>query len=180
MGLWNFHQPVKELKSAGKIFIKWPYDFASEVRYTVNVRKFESVKKCHPCDFASDTPMVITVFQALHCKIVLLFSQSQVIRIFLNKTFPLVSVMDKVNIRFLEYLQRIIVPRIPRFRHQHLYPRQENVLKYCLAWQSQLVEDWWLCTHVERQGTSHRRNPPGSAGHTCSSPCLPARDLWWR
>ena len=41
--------------------------------------------------------------------------------------------MDKVNIRFLEYLQRIIVPRIPRFRHQHLYLRQENVLKYRLA-----------------------------------------------
>ena len=44
-GLWNFHQPVKELKSAGKIFIKCPYDFTSEVRYTVNVRKFEPVKK---------------------------------------------------------------------------------------------------------------------------------------
>ena len=58
LGLWNFHQPVKELKSAGKIFIECPYDFASEVRYTVNVRKFELVKKmCHPCDFASDTPM---------------------------------------------------------------------------------------------------------------------------
>ena len=45
LGLWNFHQPVKELKSAGKIFIECPYDFASEVRYTVNVRKFELVKK---------------------------------------------------------------------------------------------------------------------------------------
>ena len=48
LGLWNFHQPVKELKSAGKIFIKCPYDFASEVRYTVNVRKFESVTKNVP------------------------------------------------------------------------------------------------------------------------------------
>ena len=49
---------IKELKSGGKIFIKCPYDFASEVRYTVNVRKFETVKKmCHPCDFASDTPI---------------------------------------------------------------------------------------------------------------------------
>ena len=62
-----------------------------------------------------------------------MFTQSQVIRIFLNKKFPFVSVMDKVTIRFLEYLQRIIVPRIPRFRHQHLYLRQENVLKYRLA-----------------------------------------------
>ena len=60
LGLWNFHQLVKEVKSAGKIFIKCPYDFASEVRYTVNIRKLESVKKmCHPCDFASDTPMII-------------------------------------------------------------------------------------------------------------------------
>ena len=48
LGLWNFHQPVKELKSAGKIFIECPYDFASEVRYTVNVRKFELVKKNVP------------------------------------------------------------------------------------------------------------------------------------
>ena len=62
LGLWNCHQPVKELKSAGKIFIKCPYDFASEVRYTVNVRKFELVKKmCNPCDFASDTPMSVVV-----------------------------------------------------------------------------------------------------------------------
>ena len=48
LGLWNFHPPVKELKSAGKIFIEFPYDFASEVRYTVNVRKFELVKKNVP------------------------------------------------------------------------------------------------------------------------------------
>ena len=41
--LWNFHQPVKELKSTGKIFIKCPYDFASEVRYTVNMNW---LKKC--------------------------------------------------------------------------------------------------------------------------------------
>ena len=68
-----------------------------------------------------------------------MFSQSQVIRIFLNKTFPLVSVMDKVNIRFLEYLQRIIVPRIPRFRHKHLYLRQGNVLKYSLASRALIV-----------------------------------------
>ena len=43
LGLWNFHQPVKELKSTGKIFIKCPYDFASEVRYTVNMNW---LKKC--------------------------------------------------------------------------------------------------------------------------------------
>ena len=43
LGLWNFHQPVKELKSAGKIFIKCPYDFASEVRYAVNLNR---LKKC--------------------------------------------------------------------------------------------------------------------------------------
>ena len=48
LGLWNFHQPVKELKSTGKIFIKRPYDFASEVRYKVNVRKFELVEKNVP------------------------------------------------------------------------------------------------------------------------------------
>ena len=60
LGLWNFHQLVKELMSAVKIFIECPYDFASGVRYIVNVRKFESVKKmCHPCDFASDTPMLV-------------------------------------------------------------------------------------------------------------------------
>ena len=46
--LWNFHQPVKEVKSAGKIFKRCPYDFASEVRYTVNVRKFDQVKKNVP------------------------------------------------------------------------------------------------------------------------------------
>ena len=56
LGLWNFHQPVKELKSTGKIFIECPYDFASEVRYTVNMNWLK--KMCHPCDFASDTPMV--------------------------------------------------------------------------------------------------------------------------
>ena len=39
---------IKELKSGGKIFIKCPYDFASEVRYIVNVRKFELVKKNVP------------------------------------------------------------------------------------------------------------------------------------
>ena len=44
-GLMEFHQPVKELKSPSKIFIECPYDFASEVTYTVNVRKFELVKK---------------------------------------------------------------------------------------------------------------------------------------
>ena len=43
LGLWNFHQPVKELKSTGKIFIKSPYDFSSEVRYTVNMNW---LKKC--------------------------------------------------------------------------------------------------------------------------------------
>ena len=59
LGLWNFHQPVKEVKSAGKIFIRCPYDFASQVGYTVNVRKFEPVyKNLPPCDFASDMPMV--------------------------------------------------------------------------------------------------------------------------
>ena len=31
LGLWNFHQLVKELKSPGKIFIECPYDFASEI-----------------------------------------------------------------------------------------------------------------------------------------------------
>ena len=41
----GWHQPVKELKSVGKIFIECPYDFASEVIYTVNLRKFELVKK---------------------------------------------------------------------------------------------------------------------------------------
>ena len=67
LGLWNFHQPVKEVKSASKIFIRCPYDCASEVRYTVNVRKFESVKKmCHPCDFASDTPMRLRLFSSSH------------------------------------------------------------------------------------------------------------------
>ena len=55
LGLWNW---AGLGLSAGKIFIKCPYDFASEVRYTVNVRKFESVKKnVPPCDFASDTPV---------------------------------------------------------------------------------------------------------------------------
>ena len=48
LGLWNFHQPVKEFKSAGIIFIKCPDDFASEVRYKVNVRKYEPVKKNLP------------------------------------------------------------------------------------------------------------------------------------
>ena len=48
LGLWNFHQPVKELKSPGKIYIKCPYDFASKMRYTVNVSEFESVKKNVP------------------------------------------------------------------------------------------------------------------------------------
>ena len=48
MGLWNFYQPVKELKSASKIFIKCPYDFATDMKYTVNVRKFESVKENVP------------------------------------------------------------------------------------------------------------------------------------
>ena len=62
LGLWNFHHPVKELIPPGKIFIECPYDFATEVGYTVNVRKFESVKKmCHTCDFASYTPMFITI-----------------------------------------------------------------------------------------------------------------------
>ena len=39
----------------------WPgwHDFASEVRYTVNVRKFELVKKNF--DFASDTPMSVFI-----------------------------------------------------------------------------------------------------------------------
>ena len=44
---------IKELKSGGKIFIKCPYDFASEVRYIVNVRKFEPVKK------KSATPVIL-------------------------------------------------------------------------------------------------------------------------
>ena len=48
LGFWNFHQPVKELKSTGEIFIECPYDFASELRYTVNVRKYELVQKNVP------------------------------------------------------------------------------------------------------------------------------------
>ena len=47
LGLWKFHQPVKELKSAGKIVPM------------ILCEKFEPVKKmCLPCDFASDTPML--------------------------------------------------------------------------------------------------------------------------
>ena len=43
LGLLNFHQQLKELKSAGKIFIECPYDFASEVRYTLNLNRLKNV-----------------------------------------------------------------------------------------------------------------------------------------
>ena len=47
----NFPQPVKKLKPAGRISI---YLLAGNIYFG------RSIKDCHACDFASDTPMSVT------------------------------------------------------------------------------------------------------------------------
>ena len=68
--------------------------------------------------------------------------------------------MDKVTIRFLEYLQRIIVQT-----STFVFETGERAEVSSRL----LVSATGQFTHIEHQDTSHRRNPPSSGGHTCSS-----------
>ena len=55
----NFPQPVKKLKPAGRISI---YLLAGNIYFG------RSIKDCHACDFASDTPMTMSKIQPIRAK----------------------------------------------------------------------------------------------------------------